>query len=91
MMKPCNILIYVHEPSGYGDWCTPELYARDLPSEIEKYIVNGSEQKGKQKYVLTDFYTPAYNSDKARLYVPVGSTAQDSGLRLIPALKIVAG
>ena len=81
-MNEYKILVYVHEPSGYGNWCGPEAFARNLPPEIEKYIVNGDEQKGKQTYVLTDFLTPAHNGDKARLYVPIGTTAQESGLPL---------
>ena len=88
--KAYDILVYIHEPSGYGHWSSPEYFASELAPETEKYIVNGEEQKGKQVYVLTDFYTPAHNMEKARLYVPKGTTAQESGLKLIPLLRVVA-
>jgi hypothetical protein len=78
-----NILIYVHEPSGYGDWTSPYYFASELVPETDKYIVKGSVQKGKQTYYLTDYSVLDHKNELARLYVPVGTHAKDSGLNLI--------
>lgn len=82
MDKKYDILVYVHEPSGYGDWTGPEGFTCELPLEIEKYIVNDDVQKGKQLYVRTDYVVRAHDGKDARLYVPKGTTAQDSGLEI---------
>jgi len=86
MIEGYDIYTYVHEPSGYGNWCGPLGYAKELHQEIEKYVVHGDVQKEKKTYVLTDFYTVDYNNVKCRLYVPKGTTAAESNLVIIKAV-----
>ena len=69
-------LIYRFNPIGYGDWGCPYYFAKDYVESFDGYDDKGN----KQTHILTNYYVLDHHDKPARLYVPEGMTAQDTGL-----------
>jgi len=78
-------LVFIFDPTGYEASGGPFYLGKKLLDSID-----GLNDKGEQQqFILTDFYVLNSFGDKARLYVPEGMKARETGLDIKPVLRLV--